>query len=76
MATVELDARGMKCPMPVLKMNAMLFGKQVSSGDILVVTADCSTFEVDVRDWCAKTKKVLIVIKDAGGGAKRAEVRI
>lgn len=76
MATVELDARGMKCPLPVLKMNSMVFGKKVNAGDLFVVLADCSTFESDLREWCARTKKVLVVIKDIGGGAKRAEVRI
>ena len=76
MATVQLDARGMKCPLPVLKMNSMVFGKKVNPGDTFVVTADCPTFESDVREWCARTKKVLIVIKDLGDGAKRAEVRV
>ncbi len=76
MATIELDARGMKCPLPVLKMNSMVFGKKVNPGDVLVVIADCPTFESDLREWCSRTKKVLVVLKDAGAGAKRAEVRI
>jgi tRNA 2-thiouridine synthesizing protein A len=76
MATVDFDARGMKCPLPVLKMNGLVLGKKVQAGDTLVVTADCPTFEKDMREWCAKAKKVLVVIKDIGNNAKRAEIRI
>jgi tRNA 2-thiouridine synthesizing protein A len=76
MATVELDARGLKCPVPVLKMTSAVMKKEVKPGDTLAVTADCSTFEKDVKDWCSKMNKVLIVIKDIGSNAKRAEVRI
>jgi tRNA 2-thiouridine synthesizing protein A len=76
MATVELDARGMKCPLPVLKMTGIVIKNEVKAGDVLAVTADCPTFEKDVRDWCQKMKRVLIVIKDLGNNTKRAEVRI
>lgn len=76
MATMELDARGMKCPLPVLKMNGLVLAKKVQVGDTLAVIADCPTFEKDIREWCTKAKKVLIVLKDIGNNAKRAEVRI
>jgi len=76
MATVELDARGQKCPVPVLKMTGLLMKKEVKPGDTLAVTADCPTFEKDVREWCQKMNKVLVVIKDLGNNAKKAEVRI
>ena len=76
MATIELDTRGLKCPGPVLKMTGIMMKKEVKPGDTLAVTADCSTFEKDVKDWCQRNKKVLIVIKDVGNNSKRAEVRI
>ncbi len=76
MPTVTIDARGFKCPVPVLKMTNALMKKEVNVGDTLVVTADCPTFEKDVRDWCAKMKKVLVVMKDDGNNAKTCEVRI
>ena len=50
--------------------------KEVKPGDTLAVTADCPTFEKDVKDWCQKMNRVLVVIKDLGNNAKRAEVRI
>jgi tRNA 2-thiouridine synthesizing protein A len=76
MATVEIDARGTKCPVPVLKMTSAVVKNDVKSGDTLAVTADCSTFEKDVREWCQKMKKVLVVIKETAPGVKRAEVKI
>ncbi len=75
MATVELDTRGLKCPVPVLKMTGVLVKNQVKPGDILAVLADCPSFDKDVREWCQKMKKVLVVVKEVGG-FKRAEVRI
>ena len=76
MATVEFDARGLKCPMPVLKMNGLVLARKVQPGDTLAITADCPTFEKDMKEWCAKAKKVLIVIRDIGNNTKRAEIRI
>jgi tRNA 2-thiouridine synthesizing protein A len=76
MASVEIDARGLKCPIPVLKMSSAVSGKTVNAGDTLIVTADCPTFESDVRGWCKTMKKVLVVFKDMGNNVKRAEVRI
>ena len=35
MAKVDLDARGMKCPMPALKMNSMLLKSEVKQGDVI-----------------------------------------
>ena len=75
MASVQIDARGVKCPIPVLKMTAAVMKKEVAPGDTLVVLADCPTFEKDVKDWCGKMNKVLVVLRE-DGGAKRAEVRI
>ncbi len=76
MPTLNLDCRGLKCPVPVLKVTNAVMKKEVSPGDTLIVTADCPTFEKDVRDWCAKMKKMLVVLKDVGGNVKQAEIRI
>jgi tRNA 2-thiouridine synthesizing protein A len=76
MPKVMLDARGLRCPMPALKMNSMLLKNEVKPGDVLDVLADCPTFEKDVKDWCARTKKVLVFMRDEGGGAKRCQVQI
>jgi tRNA 2-thiouridine synthesizing protein A len=75
MKSVQVDARGDKCPVPVLKMTNAIMKKEVEPGDTLVVIADCPTFEKDVKDWCRNMKKVLVVLRDEGS-AKRAEVKI
>jgi TusA-related sulfurtransferase len=76
MKTVTLDARGLNCPIPVLKMTNAVMKKDVLPGDTLEVLADCSTFEDDLRRWCTTMKKVLVVIKDEPPNAKRGIVRI
>jgi tRNA 2-thiouridine synthesizing protein A len=72
MAVQNLDARGLKCPQPTLKVAAMAV--RIPKGDVLEVLADCPTFEKDLRDWCARSKKTLLWIKDEGG-AKKAQVQ-
>ncbi|MCS7215597.1 MAG: sulfurtransferase TusA family protein [Thermodesulfovibrio sp.] len=72
MAVHLLDARGLKCPQPTLKVTAMAV--KMKPGDILEVIADCPTFEKDVREWCARSKKVLLWIKQEGT-AKRCQIQ-
>jgi tRNA 2-thiouridine synthesizing protein A len=59
-----LDARGLKCPQPTLKITVLAV--KMKAGDVLEAVADCDTFEKDVRDWCARTKKVLLWIRSEG----------
>ena len=72
MAQQNLDARGLKCPQPTLKITAMAV--KMKPGDILEALADCPTFEKDVRDWCTRSKKTLLWVKDEGG-AKKIQIK-
>jgi tRNA 2-thiouridine synthesizing protein A len=54
------DFRGLKCPLPVLKLNQLAMKKEVNAGDVLEVMADCPTFADDGRKWCTSTKKILL----------------
>ncbi len=76
MKTVSLDARGLNCPIPTLRMTNMILSKGVEAGDTLEVLADCDTFEDDVKKWCTTMKRVLVVLKDEPPNAKKAIVRI
>ena len=67
------DARGMKCPLPTLKM--LTLSREMKPGEILEVLADCPSFEADVRKFCSDTKKALLFVK-VEGAAKRVQVRI
>lgn len=73
MATQILDCLGLKCPQPTLKVTIMAV--KMKAGDILEVIADCTTFEKDLRDWCDRSKKALLWIKDEGEGRKRAQIK-
>lgn len=67
-----LDARGLKCPQPTLKITVMSI--KIKPGDILEVIADCPTFEKDVRDWCTRARKTLLWIKE-DGPAKKVQIQ-
>lgn len=72
MAISQLDARGLKCPQPTLKITVL--SVKMKAGDVLEVIADCPTFEKDVRDWCIRAKKTLLWVK-AEGTAKRLQIQ-
>lgn len=61
MATVKIEATGLRCPQPVLKISAM--APKMGTGDILEVSGDCPTFEADVRKWCDRMKKTLLSVQ-------------
>ena len=62
--TKTIDARGLKCPQPTLKM--LTQSHAMKKGDILEVVADCTTFETDVRQWCQRANKALLWIRAEG----------
>jgi TusA-related sulfurtransferase len=76
MATVKFDAKGLKCPMPTLRMATMLTKQEVKPGDVLEVVADCPSFEKDVKAFCAMYKKVLVVLREEGNGLRRCQIQI
>lgn len=73
MAVITLDTAGLKCPQPILKMTAK--SQEIAAGDILEVIGDCPTFEKDVRAWCQRLSRVLLSVKDEGGGRKRVQIQ-
>lgn len=74
MATKFLDAKGLPCPQPRLKMS--LESLSMKPGDILECLANCPTFEQDVRDWCKNSRKALLWMRTESDGVKRCQVRI
>lgn len=68
-----LDAKGMKCPLPTLRMLTLV--REMQPGEILEVVADCPTFEADVRKFCETTGKALLFVK-VEGACKRVQVRV
>lgn len=54
----------------------MTIEMQCRKEDFLEVLADCPTFESDLRQWCARMKKVILWIKEEGNGVKRCMVQV
>ncbi|MFH1415187.1 MAG: sulfurtransferase TusA family protein [Elusimicrobiota bacterium] len=73
MAVVVLDAKGLKCPQPVLKVAAKTV--DMSAGDVLEVLGDCPTFENDIKAWCDRMKRPLLWVKEEKGGGKRIQIQ-
>jgi TusA-related sulfurtransferase len=57
---MELDARGLVCPMPIIKLSKVI--KEMQAGDTLEVRADDPAFESDVTIWCEKLGHQLIEV--------------
>jgi tRNA 2-thiouridine synthesizing protein A len=74
MAKQVIDACGLKCPQPILKVAAK--APSMTAGDVLEVTADCHTFPKDVEMWCGRMKKTLMFCRDEGGGKFRAQIQL
>ena len=73
MANIVLDAVGMKCPEPVLKIAVK--SAELAPGDTLEVTGDCPTFEKDVRSWCERLKKPLLWVRKEEGTTVRVQIQ-
>ena len=68
MATVVLNCEGLRCPQPVLRVATKV--PEMKPGDLLEVTADCSSFPQDIKTWADKTKKTLLFCRNEGGKFK------
>jgi len=73
MAMHTLDALGLKCPQPILKIAVL--SKEIQPGDMLEVTADCPSFPKDIDAWCTRMGKTLLVCADEGGGKFKAQIQ-
>lgn len=68
-----IDATGLRCPQPVLRLT--LLTAEMGHGDIVEVTADCPTFETDVRAWCTRLRKTLLSVRNLEGYRKIIQIR-
>lgn len=61
--THSLDARGLKCPLPVLKARKAL--KSVAAGETLTILVTDPGAPEDFRHFCATAGAVLVAIEEA-----------
>lgn len=57
-ADAVLDARGLLCPMPIVKLSQKI--KSMDSGQVLEVQADDKGAAVDIPAWCQKTGNIYL----------------
>ena len=74
MASEIVDALGLKCPQPILKVATKI--RQMQPGDTLEILADCESFPNDIRAWATKTGNALLFCTDEGGGKYKAQVQL
>lgn len=60
-----LDATGLLCPLPVLKLRKRL--KSLDVGDLIAMQADDPAAVIDVPHFCAEAGHELVEAKDADG---------
>jgi|YNPNPStandDraft_1061719.scaffolds.fasta_scaffold00506_20 tRNA 2-thiouridine synthesizing protein A len=70
---VAVDARGLFCPLPIVKLKLAL--EKVPSGDAVEILADDPGFPEDVVSWCEETGNDLLSLRPEGNGAFVACVR-
>lgn len=71
--TADLDARGLLCPLPVLKARKRL--QALNAGDVLAMLADDPAAVVDVPHFCNEQGHDLIGQEPADGGAVLYRIR-
>ena len=60
-----LDAKGLNCPLPVLRTKVML--NRMQSGQVLHVEATDPHATVDFQAYCARTGHEILSISESGG---------
>ena len=63
--TKTLDARGLQCPMPVVKTSQEI--KNIAIGDILEVLATDPGSMADITAWCKSTGNELLKMERGDG---------
>ena len=65
MADYNLDAKGLKCPMPVLKTKKII--KKMTPGQTMEMISDDMGAKVDIPPLLNKTGCSLVEMKEEGG---------
>lgn len=63
----ELDARGLLCPLPVLKTRKRL--QSLTTGAVLKVLADDPAARIDIPHFCSEQGHGLLSVEDTADGA-------
>jgi len=65
MAEYTINARGLQCPAPIMKLfNKM---KEAQTDDLVTIEVTDVGFKKDVDAWCTKTKNELVSLREEDG---------
>lgn len=65
MSDTTLDAQGLACPMPIVKLTKAV--KTLAAGDTVTVLADDPGFEPDIQAWVEAQGHELVSLNEADG---------
>lgn len=60
-----LDLSGLRCPVPIVRLNAAI--RDLAPGAGLEVRATDPAFELDVQAWCRRTGHALVELQKSPG---------
>lgn len=60
-APIYVDAKGLKCPMPVIHLQKHI--RQAGSGDELQIDCTDMSAEKDIASWCKVNKHTLLKVE-------------
>ena len=60
---LEVDARGLLCPLPVLRLRKRM--QALAPGEVVRLLADDPAAHVDVPHFCAEAGHALLAVEDA-----------
>jgi TusA-related sulfurtransferase len=72
-ADLELDCRGMRCPLPVIRLANVIADVEV--GQVVAVAAEDAAARSDVPAWCRMRRHEYLGEDDAADGTPRYLVR-
>ena len=61
----DLDVRGLKCPMPIVKLQKRV--SEIEIGDEIDFVADDVSCVQDLPAWCGVTGNELVMLENVGG---------
>jgi tRNA 2-thiouridine synthesizing protein A len=65
MADYTINARGLQCPGPIVKLFTQM--KTAQPGDTVTIEVTDMGFKRDIEAWCRKTKNDLVSLVEADG---------
>lgn len=71
--SAQVDARGLKCPLPVLKARKRM--EALALGEELALVADDPAAVIDVPHFCAEQGHALVAQEDQADGAVLYRIR-